>query len=403
MDSIDPPLSQSDNREALYAAMQQAYERSGCPNDAQLDVTYRCDLDCQHCYLDNRDTWPELTTQEWLRVLDQLAEIGIWNLGWSGGETLLRKDLLELLAYAHSRGFNSNVRTHAGGMTPAMAEELARLCVTKVKVSIYSLNPAIHDAFTRRPGSLAASLAGMAAARAAGLATHADVVVQAQTVEEIPAIAAYFDARGMTCDFGTNIYRDHLAREALDLLELTSDQRIRARELIWKVKAGPLDFVPRAAEHPNKGPCGAGRTYLYIAPDGAVWPCVMFPMELGHLRQNTLREIWDHSPQRQAILAFTNKNRGACNSCGGSDVCFYCPGEAFKHTGDFKKPPEHFHARTRDLMRGLELARGPRYSAEDWASTPAGGERAAPPKKFLFPIYRPVRMGGARVGAPKES
>lgn len=389
-------------RAAIYDAMQKAYERSGCPNDAQLDITYRCDLDCQHCYLDNRQNWPELTTQEWLRVLDQLADIGIWNLGWSGGETLLRKDLLELLAYAQKRGFNSNLRTHAGSLTPAIAAELMRLCVTKVKVSIYSLNPEIHDRFTRRPGSLAVSLAGMRAARDAGLAVHADIVVQANTVEEIPALAAYFDAQGMSCDFGTNIYRDHLARQELDLLELTSTERIRARELIWQVKSEPVDFVPRPGEQPDKGPCGAGRTYLYISPDGAVWPCVMFPMELGHLRENSLREIWDHSPQRQAILAFTNRNRTACISCGGSEVCFYCPGEAFKHTGDFRNPPEHFHSRTRDLMHGYEAARGPRYTPDQWASVPAGGPRRATPGRFLFPIYRPSKHGGARVQPAKK-
>lgn len=391
-------LPASSAREALMLA----YGRAGLPWTCHIDITYRCDLDCQHCYLDDRERWPEMTTTEWRSTLDQLAELGVFQVAWSGGELLLRNDLMELLAYAKSKGFVSSLRTHAGHVTEALASQWRELGIENVRASVYSLNEAVHDAFTRRPGSLRATLRGLERLVAAGVPAQADAVLQANTIEEVPAMVSFFGTLGAKVEFSTNIYRDHLAREKLDLLDLTSAQRVRARELIWRHQSGDADIHAPVASKLEQGTCGAGRHYLHITPDGAVWPCVMFPMALGHLREHSLRDIWDNSPERRAILAWKNKDRGACTSCGGSEVCFYCPGEAYKHSGDFKVAPAHFHARTRDMMHGLEQARGPRYSAEQWASVPEGGPRTAKPSHFQFPIYRPSKHGGARVGAKAQ-
>ena len=93
-DALDP----------VQAALRAAYERSGLPFAAHLDLTYRCDLDCKHCYLDDK-AWPEMTTAEILRLLEQLSTSGVLDLRWSGGEVLRRPDFLQLLARAAELGF----------------------------------------------------------------------------------------------------------------------------------------------------------------------------------------------------------------------------------------------------------------------------------------------------------
>ncbi len=134
-----------------------AYRTGGRPARVQIDVTYRCELDCKHCYLDNRTTWPELTTAEWLGVLEQLAELGVWFVSWSGGEVTQRADLLTLIDAAAKLGFRQVIRTHAGTMDARMAQGLAAAGVMEAKISVYSLSADVHDAFTRRPGSWASS------------------------------------------------------------------------------------------------------------------------------------------------------------------------------------------------------------------------------------------------------
>ncbi len=375
-----------------------AYQSSGRPARVQIDVTYRCELDCQHCYLDNRTTWPELTTAEWLAVLEQLAELGVWFVAWSGGEVTQRADLLELIQSAAKLGFRQVIRTHAGAITPAIAQGLAAAGVMEAKISVYSLRADVHDRFTRRPGSWVATMAGIACLKAAGVAVEIEFIVQPETIEEIPEFFGHFTRQGMVVKFGTSIYRDHLAREDLDLLNLSDVQRERAKALAYAAAKSIGNNMVPIHERPEEGPCGAGRTQFYISPDGAVWPCVMFPMELGHLREHRLVDIWENSPQLKGLQNWKNKDRDGCMTCAGSGMCFYCPGEAYKTTGDYKTPPAHFHTRTRAELRGYEQARGAKLTAEDWASIPDGGSHPPRPGKFIFPIYRPQKGRGVRVG-----
>ena len=387
-----------DNHAGLTAG--QAYLRALQANDvptiAHLDVTYRCDLDCQHCYLDERVGWPEMTTAEWVHVLDQLQALGTFRLTWSGGDVRQRADFDELLYAAGQRGFVSRVKTHAGRVTAAVADRWAALRVTMVDVSVYSLDGRTHDLFTRREGSHAATMSGIKNMLAAGIGVRISTTVVDINVAEMADMWRYFTGLGCQLKFGCTIFRDNAASTHLDVLNLSPENRQLAEAYRLQTERAEVTALPIMADTP----CGAGRSLIYIGPDGAVTPCVVFPMQIGQVREQPLAEIWKTSPQRQALAAWTNKDRTACQSCGGSGLCFYCPGEAYKTTGDFKTAPAHFHARARNAMHGYEAARGPTFSAEQWASVPTGGAHPPRQDKFVFPIYRPQKGHGARVGKP---
>src|SRR5262245_66193897 len=85
--------------------------RFGIPVGVQLDVTYRCNERCVHCYLDHDDKG-EMTTAEIKNVLDQLAEAGVFFLVLSGGEVFMRQDFLEIVEYARRLLFNVKVKTN---------------------------------------------------------------------------------------------------------------------------------------------------------------------------------------------------------------------------------------------------------------------------------------------------
>lgn len=381
---------------AMHALLRQAYLRAGVPTMAHLDLTYRCDLDCAHCYLDDK-TYPELTTTEWLDVLEQLAAAGVMTLTWSGGEVFLRPDFEALLERAHALGFVLRIKTHAGNVSAERAHKLASLRVSKVEVSVYSLVEAVHDAFVRRSGGLRNTLAGIKHLRAAQVPVRVGVSVVRENVTEIEALHEHFTRLGCDVEFNVNIFRDHSASPALDRLQLEGADRIEAERRIRRLK-DPLPNRPvPIQERPGPEPCGAGRTLAYVSPDGGVWPCVNFPMELGNLRRQRFVDLWTTSPERQALAAWSNDDRTACHSCAGNAFCFYCPGEAYKLTGDFRSAPASFHARTRAKMLAYQDVTGDRLTADEWASVPDGGERPERPGKFVFPIYRPRKGQGARV------
>ena len=100
----------------------------------------------------------ELTTAECLHVVDQLADLGVFNLALSGGEILVRRDLFEIAEYARSKRFLLRLFTNGTLIKPANADRIAALHPFAVEISVYGADAATHDAITQCPGSFAATL-----------------------------------------------------------------------------------------------------------------------------------------------------------------------------------------------------------------------------------------------------
>src|SRR5439155_12262561 len=146
--------------------------RLGVAISVQLDVTYRCNERCVHCYLDH-DDHGEMTLAEIRDVLDQMAEARVFFLTISGGEVLnARWVSYDILAHARARMFSVKVNTNAFMIREAEADRLARAGLASVQVSIYSHRPEVHDAITKLPWSLERSIAGIRLLRAPGREGH---------------------------------------------------------------------------------------------------------------------------------------------------------------------------------------------------------------------------------------
>ena len=146
---------------------QRALDR-GVPLSVQLDVTYRCNERCVHCYLDH-DDHGEMTTAEIRGLLDQLAEAGVFFLTLSGGEVFMRMDFFDIVEYARSLMFCVKIKTNAFMIREKEAQRLRDLAVQDVQVSIYSHRPEVHDAITLLPGSLQRTIAGIRLLRSHGV------------------------------------------------------------------------------------------------------------------------------------------------------------------------------------------------------------------------------------------
>src|SRR3984885_13714730 len=122
----------------------------GIPLSVQVDLTYRCNERCVHCYLDHEDHG-EMTTAEITDLFDQLAEAGVLFLALSGGEILMRKDFFEILEHARALRFCVKLKTNAVMIREREAERIRALGVHAVQISIYSHRAEVHDAITKIP------------------------------------------------------------------------------------------------------------------------------------------------------------------------------------------------------------------------------------------------------------
>ena len=131
--------------------------RLGIPLSVHLDITYRCNERCVHCYLDHEDHG-EMTTAEIKDLLAQFAEAGVFFLTLSGGEILLRKDFFEILQYARELTFCVKLKSNAIMIREPEARRIRALGVESIQVSIYSHRAEVHDAITKIQGSLERSV-----------------------------------------------------------------------------------------------------------------------------------------------------------------------------------------------------------------------------------------------------
>src|SRR5712672_721411 len=180
---------------SLMQEMGERAHRLGVPFSVQLDLTYRCNEQCVHCYLDHHDHG-EMTTAEIKKLLREMADAGVFILTLSGGEIFLRKDFFEILEYARALTFCIKLKTNAVLIGEAQAARLRDLGVESIQISIYSHRPEVHDAITKLPGSLRRSIKAIRFLKSQGLKVVMANVLMTQNMDDYPGARALADELG---------------------------------------------------------------------------------------------------------------------------------------------------------------------------------------------------------------
>jgi len=343
---------------SLMQELNEKAQHLGVPLSAHLDVTYRCNERCEHCYLDH-DDHGELSTAEIKDLLHQLADAGVFFLTLSGGEVLMRRDAFEIIEYARSLMFNVKLKTNAVMIREQEAQRLRALGVEQVQISVYSHRPEVHDAITKLPGSLKRTLAAVRLLRAHGLRVNlANVLMRSNRAdtEGVQALAKEVGAH-YTLDPTVTPMMDgntSVLRHRVDSSELSS--YFHDPSLVGDVESFCAPPTPVDEDVLEGLPCSAGHTSCYISPYGDVYPCVQFPITCGNVRREKFIDIWRHSPQLNEVRSIRLKNLTTCSSCTHAGSCTRCPGLAYME-GNMRGPSsadcEKSYVRTGIVTAGM--------------------------------------------------
>ena len=324
---------------SLMQEMNQRALELGIPLGVHLDVTYRCNERCIHCYLDH-DDHGELTTEEMKDVLDQLAEAGTFFLTLSGGEVLMRRDFFQVLEHARKLQFNVRIKTNGVMIHEKEAERMRALGVEQVQISVYSHRPAVHDAITKLPGSLKRSVDAIRFIKSQGLkVTVANVLMTGNSGD-------HAGVQALARELGATYTLDPTITPRMDGDTSILNLRIPGTELesVFHNEALVGNVEEFCAPPPKPGdeildgyPCSAGHTAAYITPYGDVFPCVQFPLPCGNVRRQKFLDIWQNSPELNDVRSIHARDLPVCSTCNHVGTCTRCPGLAYME-GNMRGP-----------------------------------------------------------------
>jgi radical SAM protein with 4Fe4S-binding SPASM domain len=345
------------------------------------NLTYRCNLACEHCYLDaggkplvateNFADRSELGTEECFRVIDEIAAFAPECLTiLTGGEPLLRRDILEIVQRAAERDLWVVVGTNGVRITENLAGLLAKAGARGLSLSLDALDPDRHDGFRRVRGAWRNTVEGAEILNRSGLPFIIQTTAGSHNLSELEAIADFayerLGAKVWNLYFlvptGRGQFISDMSPAQYDevLSGLYRIQQKYNRRMLVNAKCAP-HYIKTVLEHADDardapfasdqakptssgmpqirvytggaGGCPAGTHYMGIRPNGDVTPCPYLPVFAGNLRSATLANLWTSSDLFAAIRRRTSLG-GRCGECEMNAHCGGCRARAYGMSGD---------------------------------------------------------------------
>ena len=322
-------------------------EAKRIPIEGTIETTFRCNLNCAHCYVNEpvgdfaiRDR--ELSLERLKMLVDEAAAAGCLNLLFTGGEVLVRPDFAELYLHAVRRGLLVTVFTNGTLVTDAIAALFDEYRPAAIEITLYGMSRETYERVTQIPGSYDKCIAGIGRLVARQIPLKLKTMALAWNQHEVAAMHDYAKSLGLPfifdgllnprVDCGANRNGElQLTAEELVALDLADPARMRDfQEFCARFVPAPDETV--ASEHVYQ--CGAGQTSFTVDPYGTLQMCQLSRRSGFDLRQDSFARGWNEVFPRLRERRW--QTDAVCRTCNLISLCGSCPGAAEMETGDIE-------------------------------------------------------------------
>ncbi len=352
---------ESIGKSEFYLRLEKRAFEKRIPFKATMELTYGCNMRCVHCYNPTHKAKGELSTQEFYRTIDELAQEGCFLITFTGGEMFTRRDTFEILTYAKKKGLAIILFTNATLITPERADRIQALLHLRVEVSIYGATPETYERVTGIPGSFGRFLEGVERLRERKVPLLIKMPAMTLNQHEVKQAKALVEGWGIKFVYCSEINpRQDGSLEPLryrispqDLIQL--DQEILGE---WQGE-GQEEKKCQASEGLFR--CGCGKGKVAVTPYGEMNLCINFPVPQYNLRTGNISSGW------KALVEYVDSALPSqayeCPSCDVRDYCRQGPRDALLERGDFSPCLPYFK----------ELASSEKQTYETKDSRPRSG------------------------------
>ena len=306
-----------------------------------LELTYRCPLKCVHCYLpQTQGRLPvlkkkELSTEDWKRVLRQAKKAGCLYIVFTGGEPLLRKDLVELCQYAAKLNFSIQIFSTGFNLNEELLKKLKDCSIASFEMSFYGRKH-IHNKITGDKTSFDVTLNAAKFIAKSGVTVKFKAPLMRENFSEMDYIKDICKKHGFNYGF------DPILAMANDGNKQALKYRITKAQVKKLLKDPELDFLSDCSQEGGNMQdeffCGAGKNVFGINPYGEVYPCLQLPLAVGDLRNKSFVEIWKKSLWLKKWRNLSVRDLKECPDCKYLSFCNRCPGLSFVEDGNLMGP-----------------------------------------------------------------
>jgi len=312
--------------------------------------TYKCNLECIHCYA-AYNPHELLTTKEAKSLIKQASDLGVKSFVFTGGEPLLRPDILELATFTRDSGMTPIIATNATLLNVKHIKSF-KDCKALIAINLPTLDEEIHTKFTGTPSSLSKKLSASDTCLKQGLPVSIGVAVTKVNIDYVEQVVRFAESRGVPCDILATI---PMGRARPNILPNLHSYRLLMIELLDKWHALPMNaigygesskvsvyepsYVALIASRGLKVQgrlCSLSQT-MHVMEDGSVRPCPYIPYSVGNVMKKSLKDLWRKLKKDKFLqrLCDTNHIKGRCRKCLFKEVCIGCRARAYWMLGDY--------------------------------------------------------------------
>ncbi|MCK5809410.1 radical SAM protein [bacterium] len=307
----------------LYEQIKARATKSNIPFSAHLELTRRCPLSCKHCYLRDVPTEREreLSTVEWIALIEQLYQRGAFHITITGGEPFARRDTVEIIRAIRKRRMALSILSSGAAVSDGVAEQVAAAGPMVWQTSIYG-DEERHDALTDVVGSFQQMMKVARFMKKKKVTVRMTFVVMATNIKYLKFIEELAVFEGFVLSFNTTLMAGLGGTPPPENLTIS---RRELQKLIAHI--GCSDAKDVAAD---TAPCDAARSVVAVNHRGDIYPCIEWREAAGNIRKDSFADVWSESPLFRSIRHLANRDIIECNSCDYRQYCHRCPGHTLR-------------------------------------------------------------------------
>lgn len=298
----------------------------------QLELTSKCNERCVHCYIPHELKNVEMDLALFQDVIEQSNDMGLLSLTLSGGEPLAHSKIKKILRLLRDYDFSIRILSNLTLLDDGMLEEMRHLRIASIKVSLYSMNPEVHDSITQLPGSHKKTIRSIEKLVDSGF----NVIINCPTMKENRAdlkdVLEWGRMRGIRA------VTDYIMMARYDRTDDNLEHRLSLEEIEplirnviegdeeYRTRIQAADFKKELERDVSNDPvCGVCVSSLCMVPNGNLYPCAGWQsFVLGNIRESPLREIWETSERVLYLRRLRRRDFKKCMQCNDRIFCSMC-------------------------------------------------------------------------------